>query len=500
MRVLKTNALIYTVLRHVRPRVRESRDSAERIRMKSIFVGDRSGLRAAFSVGGRDYQQHRRRRCCWLLLLHLHGVLESLVVAFIIRLSLYCLISRTEFQTGDPTSCGPERTPESYQAAVDRLQAEDVREVDGVKFSPSLRDTTEIAKRMVAKYPASLQDIIEGDIIGAGYHSLAKQLQSRVDNVKRGKTPKIIKRKRQDINKGMSIHELKEQWPLLFNDAGMAAHYKELVGKNLFQTFFDNVDKKGKRLLNFLKKVDAPKCKPVLNRLIRFQSEKSNDEGCSEEIIQMVLLLMAHFQEEEELLFHFVEDTCLAQEVQLDKLPMTPCIIVCGSSCFAARTFMLSVDSIVVNDHVTSFTSALCLMFGSFYCFNIHYPVELRSTLEFLQRMMFLKKIRGNFVTNKTGSALRFSMALPLHAVLAVKPLVQRWWGRAADPASPLSIRYDRCLSSAGRVWLTPRPGLRPVFELSGPRVAHSPARTETGVCAKRAARVWLTPRTETGV
>ncbi|KAK7891646.1 hypothetical protein WMY93_023609 [Mugilogobius chulae] len=46
----------------------------------------------------------------------------------------YCLISRTEFQTSDPTSCGPERTPESYQAAVDRLQAEDVREVDGVKF------------------------------------------------------------------------------------------------------------------------------------------------------------------------------------------------------------------------------------------------------------------------------------------------------------------------------------------------------------------------------
>ncbi|KAK7889406.1 hypothetical protein WMY93_024966 [Mugilogobius chulae] len=182
---------------------------------------------------------------------------------------------------------------------------------------------------------------------------------------------------RQDINKGMSIHELKEQWPLLFNDAGMAAHYKELVGKNLFQTFFDNVD--------------APKCKPVLNRLIRFQSEKSNDEGCSEEIIQMVLLLMAHFQEEEELLFHFVEDTCLAQEVQLDKLPMTPCIIVCGSSCFAARTFMLSVDSIVVNDHVTSFTSALCLMFGSFYCFNIHYPVELRSTLEFLQRSHITK-------------------------------------------------------------------------------------------------------------
>ncbi|MEQ2257835.1 hypothetical protein ILYODFUR_038914 [Ilyodon furcidens] len=28
-------------------------------------------------------------------------------------------------------------------------------------------------------------------------------------------------------------------------------------------------------------------------------------------------------------------------------------------------------------------------MFGSYYCFNIHYPVGLRSTLDFLQRCFF---------------------------------------------------------------------------------------------------------------
>ncbi|KAK7891648.1 hypothetical protein WMY93_023611 [Mugilogobius chulae] len=208
------------------------------------------------------------------------------------------------------------------------------------------------------------------------WQKLPEELVQQLERQKRP-SPRLRREMRQDINKGMSIHELKEQWPLLFNDAGMAAHYKELVGKNLFQTFFDNVDKK--------------------------------------EIIQMVLLLMAHFQEEEELLFHFVEDTCLAQEVQLDKLPMTPCIIVCGSSCFAARTFMLSVDSIVVNDHVTSFTSALCLMFGSFYCLTfttLWNCAQLLSSFkghilpnwsgrQIFCRMMFLKKIRGNFVTNK---------------------------------------------------------------------------------------------------
>lgn len=78
-----------------------------------------------------------------------------------------------------------------------RLQREMIRIVVSKMMkickNPTKHNTTEIAKRMVAKYPKSLQDVIDGDIIGLGYHSLAKQLQSRVENVKRPDTPKIKK-------------------------------------------------------------------------------------------------------------------------------------------------------------------------------------------------------------------------------------------------------------------------------------------------------------------
>jgi len=57
------------------------------------------------------------------------------------------------------------------------------------------RSSTEVAKKMVAKYPKSLQDVIDGDVIGPGYHSLVKQLQYRIENVKRSTIPKIRKRK-----------------------------------------------------------------------------------------------------------------------------------------------------------------------------------------------------------------------------------------------------------------------------------------------------------------
>ncbi|XP_076857374.1 uncharacterized protein LOC143511681 [Brachyhypopomus gauderio] len=350
-----------------------------------------------------------------------------------------------------------------------------VSEMMKICQNPTKHNTTEIAKMMVARYPKSLQDVIDGDVIGPGYHSLVKQLQARVENVKRPDTPKVIKRKaasndddtdeipaeqkarvqdtygciswepkhlplsetvesqlekkeemkmlfknnystdvvkklvkstyytqRKDINKGASIQKLCQEWPFLFNEVGMPAHFQELTGMNLMETFLANVDKKGARLLKFLRYVDAQKRKQVLNALLKLQTERGQSTGCSQEVIEMLLLLLAHFDEKEELLFHCVEMTSLAEDVQMENMPLTPFIIVCGSSCFAAERFMLSIDKKIVNDHITTFTSAICLMFGSYYCFNIHYPVELRSTLEFLQRCFFsINPEKGTKVESK---------------------------------------------------------------------------------------------------
>ncbi|KAG7472949.1 hypothetical protein JOB18_038124 [Solea senegalensis] len=45
----------------------------------------------------------------------------------------YCLMTRSQFQGDDPNLCGPQRTAENYDAAVERLQTEDTPDVEGVK-------------------------------------------------------------------------------------------------------------------------------------------------------------------------------------------------------------------------------------------------------------------------------------------------------------------------------------------------------------------------------
>lgn len=57
------------------------------------------------------------------------------------------------------------------------------------------KHATIVAKKLVSKYPQSLQDVIEGDVVGTGYHSLVKQLLNRIENMRRTATPKVRKRR-----------------------------------------------------------------------------------------------------------------------------------------------------------------------------------------------------------------------------------------------------------------------------------------------------------------
>lgn len=270
--------------------------------------------------------------------------------------------------------------------------------------SPTKQASTEIAKKLVGKYPTSLKDVIEGEVVGPGYHSLVKQLQARVDNKRRHVTPRIQKRKpvsdesdtddvpailkasvqdtygcvkwdmkfmpitetqesqnekrekmrnlweqgtfnpdevkelvestyysqRKAINGGTALQTLREEWPFLFHEIGISSHYRELTGQPLTETFLRSVGKKGKQLLNFMATVCANKTRRVFETLTKLKFQRGQLEGCSEDVKDMLLLLLSYFNEDEATLFHYTEETNQADDVQVDCLPATPCIIVCG--------------------------------------------------------------------------------------------------------------------------------------------------------------------------
>lgn len=79
-----------------------------------------------------------------------------------------------------------------------------------------------------------------------------------------------------------------------------------------------------------MRTIYADKSKRLLQAVTKLKFLRGQLEGCSEDVKDMVFLLLSYFDEKEENLFHYVEQTCLAKEVQVESLPVTPSIIVCG--------------------------------------------------------------------------------------------------------------------------------------------------------------------------
>lgn len=88
---------------------------------------------------------------------------------------------------------------------------------------------------------------------------------------------------------------------------------------------------------------------------------RGDQSGYTQDLVDMVLLLLDYFDENQDFfLFDLLQ--CFFFVI----------VIFIGSPCYSAKRYMLIVDRTIMEDNM------------SFYCFNVHYPSELATTLEFL--------------------------------------------------------------------------------------------------------------------
>ncbi|XP_071062477.1 uncharacterized protein [Pseudochaenichthys georgianus] len=185
---------------------------------------------------------------------------------------------------------------------------------------------------------------------------------------------------RSDIIKGMETPVLLRDWPYLFEMCGMMAHFKELTGMDVDK---EAMSSKCRRVVSYLmSREKKSKIEDILSdmEIAKARHLDADLPGC-------LMLLLRHFNEDQAKMFLKVDETCLPSEV--DDLPSSPCIVVCGSSPLTAGHFMVAVDQTIVNGSVPNVVDALTLMFAAYYCLNISYSTELGGTLEFLQRCLF---------------------------------------------------------------------------------------------------------------
>ncbi|KAI2643063.1 Berbamunine synthase [Labeo rohita] len=131
---------------------------------------------------------------------------------------------------------------------------------------------------------------------------------------------------RNDITSGKDTQVLKEEWPYLFSLVGMKEHFKLLTGVQINEAFEQVMTNKFSIVLDYFQSL--PIEKSVMAGKDRAEIQASGGPSGA------VLMLLSHFKEEHTKMFHIVDKTCIADEVETERLPPTPCIVVCGKCIF----------------------------------------------------------------------------------------------------------------------------------------------------------------------
>ncbi|XP_019897094.2 uncharacterized protein zgc:113210 isoform X2 [Esox lucius] len=185
-----------------------------------------------------------------------------------------------------------------------------------------------------------------------------------------------------------SIMDVREQWPFLFTKRWICAHFQKLTGVEIDCCLSEALLTKGKALVHFFQS-QKPNCRrcvqSVLSNIDKALSANDKDlTACA-----AVLLVQSHFREEEDSLFLLadVNDTQVDVETRLC-LPATPRLIMLGSSLLDSSKWMVSIEGrvVCVLDRQSDFGTALSVLFGCFYVFNLEYQETASATLELIQR------------------------------------------------------------------------------------------------------------------
>ncbi|XP_054587146.1 sterile alpha motif domain-containing protein 3 [Nothobranchius furzeri] len=222
-------------------------------------------------------------------------------------------------------------------------------------------------------------------------------------------------KQREDINAdpSPSILDISKRWPFLLSWKLLLSHFTTLTGVDLYTRLKDDMDKKGKRLLEYFGCQVMSWTKEV--KALLKDALKANREGTDG--LAALLVMMTHFKEAEDALFILADVTTTPADAEEQfVLPSTPRLIALGDTMWSANKWMLSIEGRVVIPllpPIPDFTTALAVLFASFYVFNIEYQVEAVTTLEFVQR--FLARINPNSIkctakvqtSRKTGRTVK---------------------------------------------------------------------------------------------
>ncbi|XP_064153364.1 uncharacterized protein zgc:113210 isoform X1 [Anguilla rostrata] len=235
-----------------------------------------------------------------------------------------------------------------------------------------------------------------------------------------------------------TVGEVRERWPFLFTRRWLCWHFHTLTGVDVDSRLSEALRTKGRRIVSFFQSQKAKWSRDVQRLLGEMQGDfRGTDENLT--TIAAILLVMKRFKEKEDSLFLSADATATKEDIEEQlTLPVSPRLIMLGSSLLTATRWMVSMEGKVayVLDGQSDFAAALTVLFSCFYVFNIEYQESACATLELIQR--FFARINPEYgikctakvgVSRKSGTIVqRKAAAVNPHVTTFLQLLMEFEW------------------------------------------------------------------------
>ncbi|KAG2460933.1 MSRA reductase, partial [Polypterus senegalus] len=171
------------------------------------------------------------------------------------------------------------------------------------------------------------------------------------------------------------IAQVQKEWPFLFSQRCLYSHFRLLTDISILSKLQEALDNKGSTIIKFCQELSHHS--GIQDVLSKFEPEVSVKAAC------VLLLLMAYFKEPKDAILlqaDFDRNNKMNMMAQLNLTKSKK------DDMMKPKAWMLSIEGQVVMGPHHDFVNGIATIFASYYNFNLQYPEDASSTLEFIQR------------------------------------------------------------------------------------------------------------------